>query len=218
MGSRAGALIHQGRKKSSGLLQRPISEPDLRRLLSGIQEEINIKKLHLGCGKRYIPGFVHVDLADYPHIDYRTDVSDLSVFEDNSIELIYACHVLEHFKRYEVEKVLNEWYRVLAPEGILRLAVPDFEAVVLVYEKHKDLEPLMGLLYGGQQYEYNFHHVLFDFKYLEKLLKKVGFKNIHRYDWRNTVHKDYDDFSQAYIPHMDKDNGILMSLNVECTK
>jgi hypothetical protein len=76
----------------------------------------------------------------------------------------------------------------------------------------------MGLLYGGQDYEYNFHHVAFDFKFLEKHLTKVGFKNIRRYDWRKTRHKDYDDFSQAYIPHMDKEHGILMSLNVEAEK
>jgi predicted SAM-dependent methyltransferase len=172
-------------------------------------------KLHLGCGRRYIPGFVHIDLADYPHIDYKSDVSDLSMFKGNSIDLIYACHVLERFKRYEVEKVLKELYRVLKLGGILRIAVPDFEAVVKVYEKYKDMELIMGLLYGGQDYEYNFHHVGFDFKYLGKLLTKVGFKNVHRYDWRKTIHKDYDDFSQAYIPHMDKEQGILMSLNVE---
>jgi len=147
-------------------------------------------KLHLGCGKRYIPGFIHIDLVDYPHIDYKTDVSDLSMFEDNSVDLIYACHVLEHFKRHEVMGVLAEWYRVLKPGGILRVAVPDFEAIVKVYEKYKDMELIMGLLYGGQDYEYNFHYVAFDFKYLEKLLKKVGFKNIHRYDWRKTIHKD----------------------------
>ena len=41
-------------------------------------------KLHLGRGKRYIPGFVHIDLDDYPHIDYRSEISDLSMFEDNS--------------------------------------------------------------------------------------------------------------------------------------
>ena len=175
-------------------------------------------KLHLGCGNRYIPCFVHVDLADYPHIDYKSDVSDLSMFEDNSADLIYACHVLEHFKRYEVGRVLKEWHRVLKRGGILRVAVPDFEAIVKVYEKYRDIELIMGLLYGGQDYEYNFHHVGFDLKYLEKLFKKVGFKNIHRYDWRKTIHKDYDDFSQAYIPHMDKEHGILMSLNVECEK
>lgn len=175
-------------------------------------------KLHIGCGKRYIPGFVHIDLADYPHIDYKSDVSDLSMFEDNSADLIYACHVLEHFKRYETERVLTEMYRVLKPGGILRVAVPDFEAIVTVYEKYRDMELIKGLLYGGQDYEYNFHYVAFDFKYLEKLLTKVGFKNIHRYEWRKTIHKDYDDFSQAYIPHMDKEHGILVSLNVEAEK
>lgn len=80
------------------------------------------------------------------------------------------------------------------------------------------MELIMGLLYGGQDYEYNFHYTGFDFKYLEKLLRKAGFKNIHRYDWRKTIHKDYDDFSQAYIPHIDKEHGILVSLNVEAEK
>ena len=175
-------------------------------------------KLHLGCGNRYIPGFIHIDLADYSHIDYKSDVSDLSMFEDNSVDLIYACHVLEHFKRYETDGVLQEWYRVLKSGGILRVSVPDFEAIVTVYEKYRDMELVMGLLYGGQDYKHNFHHVGFDFKYLGELLKKVGFKNIHRYNWQKTIHKDYDDYSQAYIPYMDKEHGILVSLNVEVKK
>ena len=44
------------------------------------------------------------------------------------------------------------------------------------------------------------------------------FVNVRRYDWRQTIHKDYDDHSQAYYPHMDKENGLLMSLNVEADK
>jgi hypothetical protein len=36
--------------------------------------------------------------------------------------------------------------------------------------------------------------------------------------WRETEHAHVDDFSQAYIPHMDKENGILISLNIECDK
>ena len=46
----------------------------------------------------------------------------------------------------------------------------------------------------------------------------VGFKDIKRYDWRETEHAEFDDHSQAYLPHMDKENGTLISLNVECTK
>ena len=49
-------------------------------------------------------------------------------------------------------------------------------------------------------------------------LNLVGFKDIKRYDWRLTEHSNVDDFSQAYLPHMEKSNGKLMSLNVEAIK
>ena len=53
----------------------------------------------------------------------------------------------------------------------------------------------MGMLHGGQNYEQNTHYVSFDFKYLKENLELVGFKDIHRYDWRKTEHSDIDDFS-----------------------
>lgn len=177
-----------------------------------------MKKLHLGCGSKYIPGFIHVDLMDFDHIDYKRSVDDLSIFEDNSVDLIYACHVLEHFKRAEVDRVISEWYRVLGPNGILRIAVPGFEEIIECYQKYKDLNLVLGPLVGGQTYLYNFHHIVFDFKTLSDRLKKAGFKSIYKYDWRKTEHADIDDFSQSYIPHMDKENGMLISLNVEAVK
>ena len=60
--------------------------------------------------------------------------------------------------------------------------------------------------------------MVFDFKTLSKILKDVGFIKVERYDWRKTEHHHIDDYSQSYYPHMDKDNGILLSLNVECIK
>jgi hypothetical protein len=41
---------------------------------------------------------------------------------------------------------------------------------------------------------------------------------VSKYDWRDTEHSELDDFSQSYLPHMDKDNGKLMSLNIEAVK
>ena len=84
-------------------------------------------KLHLGCGKRYIPGFVHVDLANFKHIDFKRDVKDLSCFKSNSADLIYACQVLEYFDVDEINVVLKEWRRVLKKDGVLRLSVPNFK-------------------------------------------------------------------------------------------
>lgn len=177
-----------------------------------------MKKFHLGCGKVHIPGFIHIDLMDFEHIDYKRSIEDLSIFEDDSVDLIYACHVLEHFKRNEVDGVLTEWLRVLKPGGILRIAVPGFEELVAIYQKYKDLNLILGPLVGGQTYEYNFHYMAFDFKTLSERLKKIGFKDVARYDWRKTEHANVDDFSQAYIPHMDKENGLPVSLNIEAIK
>ncbi len=49
-------------------------------------------KLHLGCGRRHIPGFVHIDVVDHPHIDHQCSVDSLSFLADDSVELIYNCH------------------------------------------------------------------------------------------------------------------------------
>lgn len=175
-------------------------------------------KLHIGCGERYIPGFTHIDIRKLPHIDYVTSADRLDMFRDGSVDLIYACHVLDHFGRNKIERVLKEWHRVLKSEGILRLAVTDFEKAVEVYLKTKDLKLVLGPLYGRQDYPENAHGTAFDYSYLSEVLVKVGFENVRRYDWRQTIHRDYDDLSQAYIPHMDKENGVLISLNVEAEK
>ncbi len=179
-------------------------------------------KLHLGCGKRNIPGFVNVDLAHYPHIDYNRPIDDLSVFDDGSADLIYCSHAFEYFDRLEAVEALKEWGRVLKKEGVLRLAVPDFEKLVEVYKKYGELQKIVGPLYGRWPVpgtdKVVYHKTVYDFKDLKQLLEENGFKDVERYDWRDTIHKDYDDYSQAYVPHMDKKKGTLTSLNVEAIK
>lgn len=181
-------------------------------------------KLHVGCGEKYLQGFIHIDIRKFTHVNYITSADKLDMFNDNSVSLIYACHILDHFDRNTVEGILKEWYRVLKVDGILRVAVSDFEKIVEVYLKNKNLEYLLGLLVGGQTYEGNKHGIAFDYTYLSKLLINAGFKNIHRYDWREVLPKGYDDFSRAYIPKInevpkeDYEKGTLMSLNMECCK
>jgi hypothetical protein len=64
-----------------------------------------------------------------------------------------------------------------------------------------------------------YHKTVYDFKSLKSLLQKCGFKKIKKYRWQETPpHDQIDDHSQAYFPHMDKENGILVSLNVEAIK
>ncbi len=57
-------------------------------------------KLHIGCGERFLPGYKHIDARAFPHVDYVTDKLDnLPMFKDNSVDEIYACHLLEHMPR-----------------------------------------------------------------------------------------------------------------------
>lgn len=175
-------------------------------------------KLHLGCGNKYIDGFVNVDILNGTNVDIADDVGSLEKITNDSADLIYACHVLEHFGRNNYKNVLNRWHQVLKTGGTLRVAIPDIEACVNYYNNTKDLKKLLGFFYGGQTHQYNFHYMCWDFNTLKLDLESVGFKDVRRYDWRTTEHSHIDDYSQAYLPHMDKENGQLMSLNVEATK
>ncbi|MFA6407406.1 MAG: methyltransferase domain-containing protein [Candidatus Paceibacterota bacterium] len=182
-------------------------------------------QLHLGCGKRDIPGFINVDLARFSHIHYRRPIDNLSIFKTGSVDLIYSSHSFEYFDRLEAINVLKEWRRTLKRNGILRLAVPDFEAMVRVYIKYGknlDHQGILGPLFGRWQIpgttKIVYHKTTYDFKSLKKLLEENGFTKVKKYNWKNRIHKDHDDYSRAYVPHMDEKKGILISLNVEAVK
>ena len=182
-----------------------------------------IIKLHLGCGKRYLPGYVHVDIDNFNHIDYQSTVDDLSMFKTNSVSEIYASHLLEYYDIYESLEVLKEWKRVLITGGELKVAVPDFQNLVKVYSSTKNISDVIGPIVGRWEVSKSqkiYHKQIFDFKSLKSLLEKAGFQNISSWDWKEFIldFPDYDDHSQAYFPHMDKDNGIHVSLNLVCYK
>ena len=179
-------------------------------------------KLNLGCGWRNFGNdWIHIDGGDYDHLDYK-GITKLE-FEDNSVDLIYASHVLEYFDINEVKKLLREWRRVLKSNGELRIAVPDFEAMNVLYHNGKvKLGDIIGPLYGRMPMgdETIYHKTTYDYESLYLLLYELSFDSIERYDWREyEVHRQHDDHSQAYLnPIGDKDKGTLISLNVTARK
>lgn len=173
-------------------------------------------RLHIGSGKVYLPGWVNLDIVSTVIADVHANALAIP-YPQESFEIIYASHVLEHFSRHLTLAALTHWRSLLKPGGILRLAVPNFAAIVEQYIQTGNVEEVMGLLYGGQQTMANAHLVVFDHHSLGEALWQVGFHDIRLWDWRKVEHL-FDDYSQAYLPHLDKENGRHMSLNLEAVK
>ena len=74
------------------------------------------RKLHIG-GKVTSPDWEIYNILDLEGVDHQGNAKDLSRFENDTFESLYASHVLEHFDyQEELEETLAEWKRVLLPE------------------------------------------------------------------------------------------------------
>lgn len=89
--------------------------------------------LHLGCGRINAPGYTNIDAQPLPHVHFVKSVYPLNFIETNSVDLVYASHVLEHFPYAELPRVLTDWHRVLKKGGILRLGVPNLDVLFEIY-------------------------------------------------------------------------------------
>ena len=91
--------------------------------------------LNLGCGSRFHPGWTNVDMAPQHPSVLRCDFLEGLPFADQSQDVVYHSHVLEHLPRDHAVDFLRECRRVLKPGGILRVAVPDLERIVADYNQ-----------------------------------------------------------------------------------
>jgi predicted SAM-dependent methyltransferase len=187
-------------------------------------------KLNLGCYDKKLPGFTNLDIRPECDPDVVDDAFKLETFENSSIQEIYSSHMLEHLSRDDSKKALCLWYDKLQKGGVLRLAVPDMEAVLKRYIYTGNLRELENLIFGSQRHSFDFHYMGWDFKTLKEDLEEVGFASVSKWNWWEIDPYRYvDDFSHSYLPsdspdialshgRVIKGEGKLMSLNVEAYK
>lgn len=128
----------------------------------------NLKYLNLGCGTRFHKEWLNIDFTSKSeHIIAHNLLAGIP-FEDNSMDVIYHSHVLEHFSKEDGEKFISECYRVLKPNGIIRIAVPDLERIVGEYQKNLKLA-----LSGDQEAAANYDWIMIEM-YDQAVRQKSG--------------------------------------------
>jgi len=101
----------------------------------------------------------NVKFSSLPHSDnppylYHRELRKPLTYKDNTFDAIYCNHVFEHLTPEDGTKLANELYRILKPNGICRIVVPDLESM-------------------AREYIHN----------LEEVLSKPNTENIVRYEW-----------------------------------
>jgi predicted SAM-dependent methyltransferase len=109
--------------------------------------------LNLGCGQRYHKAWTNIDFVSLSDDVQAHNLLQGIPFLDNTFEVVYHSHVLEHFSKQDGKKFISECYRVLDKNGILRVAVPDLEQIIREYLKNFELA-LQNDAVGIQNYEW----------------------------------------------------------------
>lgn len=93
------------------------------------------KYLNLACGDFYVKNNQWTNLDWYPHSKYvqKANLIQKLNFPDETFEVVYTSHFVEHIPKEKLDFILSECHRVLKTNGILRIVVPDFENIVREY-------------------------------------------------------------------------------------
>jgi predicted SAM-dependent methyltransferase len=112
-----------------------------------------LQYLNLGCGNRYHPDWINMDITPRGQGVIRCDLTRGIPLPDGSCDVVYHSHLLEHLRRPDALSLIKECYRVLKPGGILRVAVPDLEQICRQYLEKLDAT-LSGDLTSATDYDW----------------------------------------------------------------
>ena len=167
-------------------------------------------KLHIG-GEEKREGWKILNIQKKPEVDYVGDISDLSQFEENSIQEVYASHVFEHVQRKNITKTILEIYRVLKPSGKFHVSVPDMDVLFKLFinpnRNNKQRIHILGMIFGGQIDDFDIHYFGWNFELLSETLKNNGFINVKKVKSFN-LFNDTSEYSPGGVP-------ISLNLTVE---
>jgi len=124
------------------------------------------KKLHLGCGEKYMEGYCNIDYPPSEQTVQTNTVADIHAdittlqYAHNSIDEVRLHHVFEHFNRVQAIKLLIEWHQWLRIGGTLIIETPDFRKCAKVALFHPSMEKrfvAMRHIFGSHEAQWAAH-------------------------------------------------------------
>jgi SAM-dependent methyltransferase len=179
---------------------------------------MNVKRMNWGCGSHPVPGWINSDQKSGAGIDLSCDIRNGLPLPNDSIGYIVSIHALEEVPYPDIVIVLQELRRVLEPNGVLRLSLPDLEKGIEAYlQKDRDyflipddeVKSIGGKLIV-QLIWYGYSRTLFTYDFIEELLFKAEFRYVNRCRYKEST--------SQYPDIVELDNRPQESLFVEAVK
>lgn len=171
-------VLFEQRYGSSPIEPRERIEPEVlnQEKLQAMGQEI---RLNVGAGHIPVDGYLNVDFRPLPGIDVVADIKELP-FEPGELTEIFSSHVLEHFPLEELRRtILPSWISLLKDGGTLVTIVPDIQSMVdEVAAGRMPFDQFIGVVYGGQEYEGDFHFAGYSQDSLTELLEQAGLTEV----------------------------------------
>ncbi|WP_125931827.1 class I SAM-dependent methyltransferase [Thiosocius teredinicola] len=124
------------RHRLKGVLFRFVSNVKRGRLLfNSIKRTRAVRYLNVGCGRNTREQFINLDYAWRPGIDLCWDIRERIPIEDGALHGIFTEHCLEHIAYNECVSVFRDFFRLLAPGGVVRVIVPDGGKYLELYSR-----------------------------------------------------------------------------------
>jgi predicted SAM-dependent methyltransferase len=176
------------------------------------------RRLNWGCGEHPEPGWINSDIKDGPGIDLSCDIREGLPLEADTIDYAVSIHALPEIPYTDIVGALRELRRVLKPGGVLRLALPDLDKGIQAYlseDQDYFLIPdedarAIGSKFIVQMIWYGYSRTLFTYDFTAELLRKAGFTQVTRSDFRTTASR--------FPEIVELDSREKESLYVEATK
>jgi predicted SAM-dependent methyltransferase len=166
-------------------------------------------RLNVGCGPNVKPGWINIDRSGSPDV-LPVDLRRNLPFSDSSSAILYGEHVFEYLEYpEEAMRFLSEAYRVLQPNGVLSLGVPDAELALKSYAARDrwvlERFPFLPEWCDTPMHRVNFlfrddgHKYAYDFETLGRIVEKAGFSDVARREFDRNLDSEKRRIRTLYI-------------------